>query len=70
MRHAVAAAATTAVGAGTAALAAGRYGSGFALKPAVAGPAPEGLVTVHRATRDRRGAHPHPRLRPPGPATA
>ena len=34
IRHAVAAAVTTAVGAGTAALAAGRYGSGFALKPA------------------------------------
>ncbi len=50
IRHAVAAAVTTAVGAGTAALAAGRYGSGFALKPAVAGPAPEGLVTVHRAS--------------------
>lgn len=53
LRHAVAAAATTAVGAGTAALAVGRYGSGFALKPTVAGPAPEGLITVHSATSDR-----------------
>jgi len=52
LRYAVAAAATTVVGAGTAALAAGRYGSGFALKPSIAGPAPEGLVTVHRATAD------------------
>jgi uncharacterized protein len=47
LRYAVAAAATTVVGAGTAALAAGRYGSRFALKPSVAGPAPEGLLTVH-----------------------
>jgi pimeloyl-ACP methyl ester carboxylesterase len=53
LRHAVAAAATTALGAGGAALAAGRYGSGFALKPALAGPAREGLVTVHRVTADR-----------------
>lgn len=47
LRHAVAAAVTTLVGAGTAALAAGRYGSRFALKPSVAGPAPESLLTVH-----------------------
>ncbi|BBA96566.1 putative secreted protein [Actinacidiphila reveromycinica] len=50
LRHAVAAAATTVVGAGVAALAAGRYGSRFALDPAVAGPAPSGLVTVHSVT--------------------
>ncbi|SEF69180.1 hypothetical protein SAMN05216223_101746 [Actinacidiphila yanglinensis] len=53
LRYAVAAAATLVVGAGTAALAAGRYGSGFALKPAIAGPAPEGLITVHSVTGDR-----------------
>jgi alpha-beta hydrolase superfamily lysophospholipase len=46
-------AATTAVGAGTAALAAGRYGSGFALKPSLAGPAPESKVGVHAVGRDR-----------------
>jgi hypothetical protein len=38
------------VGAGTVALAAGRYGSAFALKPSVAGPAPESLITVHSVT--------------------
>lgn len=52
LRYAVAAAATTVVGAGAAALAAGRYGSGFALKPSVAGPAPESLITVHSVTPD------------------
>lgn len=45
-------AATTVVGAGTAALAAGRYGSGFALKPSLAGPPPEGLVTVQSVAGD------------------
>jgi hypothetical protein len=53
LRYAVAAAATTLIGAGTAALAAGRYGSGFALNPSVAGPAPESLITVHSVTPDR-----------------
>lgn len=48
----MAAAATTVVGAGTAALAAGRYGSAFALKPSVAGPAPEMPVTVHAVDGD------------------
>lgn len=52
LRYAVAAAATTVVGAGAAALAAGRYGSGFALNPAVAGPAPESLITVRSVTPD------------------
>ncbi|WP_433888676.1 alpha/beta hydrolase [Streptomyces sp. CA-111067] len=52
LRIAVAAAVTTVLGAGTAALAAGRYGSRFALKPAAEGPAPEGAVTVHSLTRD------------------
>jgi pimeloyl-ACP methyl ester carboxylesterase len=53
LRHAVAAAATSALGAGAAVLAAGRYGSGLALNPALAGPAREGLVTVHQVTADR-----------------
>lgn len=53
LRFAVAAVATTVVGAGTAALAVGRYGSRFALKPSVAGPPPEGLIAVHSVTRDR-----------------
>jgi uncharacterized protein len=52
LRTGVALAATAAVGAGTAVLAAGRYGSGFALKPSVAGPPPEGLITVHAVDRD------------------
>jgi uncharacterized protein len=52
LRYAVATAATTVVGAGVAAMAAGRYGSDFVLKPSVAGPAPEGLITVHSATSD------------------
>ncbi|MCL2730651.1 MAG: prolyl oligopeptidase family serine peptidase [Actinomycetia bacterium] len=47
LRNRMVLAATAAVGAGTAVLAAGRYGSAFALKPSVAGPAPEGLITVH-----------------------
>jgi pimeloyl-ACP methyl ester carboxylesterase len=50
LRNRLVLAATAAVGAGTAVLAAGRYGSAFALKPSVAGPAPEGLVTVHDVT--------------------
>ncbi len=49
-RHAVAVAATTVVSAGAAALAAGRYGSRFALNPGVAGPPPGGAVTVHSVT--------------------
>ncbi|WNI14968.1 alpha/beta hydrolase [Actinacidiphila sp. ITFR-21] len=53
LRIAVAVAATALVGAGTAALAAGRYGSAFALKPSVAGPAPGGLVRVRGLTRDQ-----------------
>lgn len=53
LRNAVALAATTVVGAGTAALAAGRYVSGFALKPSVAGPPPEGLVAVRDVGPDR-----------------
>jgi pimeloyl-ACP methyl ester carboxylesterase len=53
LRIAVAAAATTVVGAGVAAVAAGRYGSGFVLNPSVAGPAPEGLIAVHGVGRDR-----------------
>ncbi|MBY8880347.1 alpha/beta hydrolase [Actinacidiphila acidipaludis] len=52
LRTGVVLAATAAVGAGTAALAVGRYGSGFALKPSVAGPAPEGLITVHAVDGD------------------
>jgi pimeloyl-ACP methyl ester carboxylesterase len=52
-RNAVAVAATTVVGAGTAALAAGRYGSALALKPSVAGPAPESLIRVRSLTRDQ-----------------
>ncbi|MBM9505674.1 alpha/beta hydrolase [Actinacidiphila acididurans] len=51
-RVAVAVAATALVGAGTAALAAGRYVSGFALKPSVAGPQPEGLIAVREAGKD------------------
>jgi dienelactone hydrolase len=50
LRTAVAVAATGVVGAGTAALAAGRYGSAYALKPTVAGPAPERLVRVRSVT--------------------
>ncbi|MFI0899952.1 alpha/beta hydrolase [Streptomyces sp. NPDC020983] len=45
---------TTVLGAGTAALvAAGRYGSRFALRPPPEGPAPEGAVTVHAVAEDR-----------------
>lgn len=53
LRNAAALAAASVVGAGAAALAAGRYGSGFALRPSVAGPAPEGLITARDITRDR-----------------
>ncbi|MFC4030505.1 alpha/beta hydrolase [Streptomyces polygonati] len=53
LRTAVALTATTLVGAGTAALAAGRYGSAFALKPSVAGPAPGALIRVRAVTRDQ-----------------
>jgi uncharacterized protein len=53
LRTAVAVAATTLAGAGTAALAAGRYGSGLALRPAVAGPAPDPLLGVRKVTADR-----------------
>ncbi|WP_075018004.1 alpha/beta hydrolase family protein [Actinacidiphila rubida] len=53
LRTGVALAVTAAVGAGTAVLAAGRYGSGLALKPSAAGPAPEGLVSVRGVGRDR-----------------
>jgi alpha-beta hydrolase superfamily lysophospholipase len=52
-RTAVAMAATTVLGAGTAALAAGRYGSRFALKPSPRGPVPEGEVTLHGARADQ-----------------
>ncbi|MDX6354831.1 MAG: uncharacterized protein QOF98_1734 [Streptomyces sp.] len=53
LRIAVAMAATTVVGAGTAALAAGRYGSGFALKPSVAGPARGPKAGVVGLSRDQ-----------------
>lgn len=46
LRSAAAMAATSVVGAGTAALAAGRYGSGLVLRPAVAGPAAGPKVAV------------------------
>jgi pimeloyl-ACP methyl ester carboxylesterase len=49
----VAAAAVTVVGAGTLALAAGRYVSGFALKPSAAGPPEESLIAVREVGRDR-----------------
>ncbi|MFF6955866.1 prolyl oligopeptidase family serine peptidase [Streptomyces sp. NPDC008317] len=52
-RTAVAMAATTVLGAGTAALAAGRYGSRFALRPSLRGPVPEGDVTLHSVTADQ-----------------
>ncbi|SFF16740.1 hypothetical protein SAMN05216251_10958 [Actinacidiphila alni] len=52
-RTAVAMAATTVLGAGTAALAAGRYGSRFALRPAPQVPASEGDITLHGARADR-----------------
>lgn len=52
-RTAVAMAATTVLGAGTAALAAGRYGSRFALRPSPRGPVPEGEVTLHSVTADQ-----------------
>ncbi|WP_405580043.1 alpha/beta hydrolase [Streptomyces sp. NBC_01190] len=52
LRTAVVIAATTVVGAGTAALAAGRYGSALALKPAVAGPMPGSLLRVRAVSRD------------------
>lgn len=53
LRTVVAMVVTTVVGAGTAALAAGRYGSAFSLKPSVAGPPPEGLIAVQSVARDR-----------------
>ncbi|MEV6009036.1 prolyl oligopeptidase family serine peptidase [Streptomyces sp. NPDC051976] len=53
IRTAVAVTATTVIGAGTAALAAGRYGSGFALRPTPGGPVPESTATVHTVTGDR-----------------
>ncbi len=53
LRVAVAVAATTVVGAGAAALVAGRYVSGLALKPSVAGPPPESLIAVREADGDR-----------------
>lgn len=53
IRTAVAMTATTVLGAGTAALAAGRYGSDFALKPPAEGPAPESAATVQAVTTDR-----------------
>ncbi len=52
LRNAVAAGVTTVVGAGAAALAAGRYASRFALKPSVAGPPPQELIAVLGATAD------------------
>jgi uncharacterized protein len=53
LRTAVATA-TTVLGAGTAAIvAAGRYGSRFALRPAAEGAAREGSVTVHSVSEDR-----------------
>jgi alpha-beta hydrolase superfamily lysophospholipase len=52
IRTAVAMAATTVLGAGTAALAAGRYGSRFVLKPPPRGPVPEDAVTLHSARAD------------------
>jgi alpha-beta hydrolase superfamily lysophospholipase len=45
-------AATSVVGAGTAALAAGRYGSGLVLKPAVAGPPPPPPVEIRAVSAD------------------
>ncbi|WP_329130552.1 alpha/beta hydrolase [Streptomyces sp. NBC_01476] len=53
LRNVAAVAAIALVGAGTAALAAGRYGSAFALKPSVAGPAPGGLIRVRSIGRDQ-----------------
>lgn len=52
-RTAVAMAATTVLGAGGAALAAGRYGSDFALRPPPEGPASEAGVTLHGADAER-----------------